>query len=246
MAAYNPGLCSPWITNAEFLSCCSSVDEDTTTEQITTAVEIASNSLYLMSGRQFRGDCTKTVTVCRENCRNTRADLRCEAENEISIGFWPITRLESIKFDGIEQLPARDEDTDEFVTDPNFQINDYRYIEKLDGKWPIQPGGEDQEVEITFVYGISPPEAGKEAVKALASQILDALCRKSCSLPDRATHITRRGTSITIQDYDILAQDFLGIYAVDLFLQAYNPTKTRMQSFVLQPGRRAKVRRKNT
>lgn len=246
MAAYNPGLCSPWITNDEFLECCDSIDENTSTEQINTAVTIASNSLYLMSGRQFRGDCTKTVTLCRENCRNTRPELHCDYENEITIGYWPITDLRSITFDGDEQLPDRDEETDEFETDPNFQINDYRYIEKLDGKWPIQPGEEDQEVEITFVYGISPPEAGKEAAKALASQIVDALCKKACDLPDRATHITRRGTSITIADYDILTKDFLGIYAVDLFLQTYNPTKARMQSMVLQPGRRAKVRRKNT
>ncbi len=245
MAAYNPGLCTQWITTDEFLSCCDSIDENTPTEDIERAIEIASNSLYMMSGRQFRGNCTKTVTVCRENCRNTRAELRCDYENEISIGYWPLTDLRSIKFDGVEQLPDRDIN-DEFETDPNFQINDYRYIEKLDGKWPVQPGEIDKEVEITFVYGIAPPEAGKEAAKALATQILNAMCKKSCDLPDRATHITRRGTSITIMDYKVLAQDFIGLYLVDTFVQTYNPTKARMQSFVLQPGRNAKVRRKNT
>lgn len=246
MGAYNPGLCSQWITEDEFLSCCDSIDENTSTEDITRAIEIASNSLYMMSGRQFRGNCTRTVTVCRENCRNTDVELRCDAENEISIGYWPITDLRSIKFDGVEQLPERDPDTDEFVSDPNFQINDYRYIEKLDGKWPIQWGEEDQEVEITFVYGVEPPEMGKEAAKALATQILNAMCKKSCDLPDRATHITRRGTSITIMDYKVLAQDFIGLYMVDTFVQTYNPMKARMQSFVLRPGRNAKVRRKNT
>jgi len=234
MGEYTPGLCTPWITRDEFLECCSAADETTPIAAIDTAINIASYALYYMSGRQFRGLCEKTVTVCRENCRNTRKSLHCDYENEIDLGFWPITELGDIDFDGTTQSPA------------NFQINDHRYIEKLNGKWPTQTGEVDQEVVITFTYGINPPDLGKEAAKALASEILPACLDKECSLPDRATHIVRRGVSIQISDYKLLAQDFLNIYLVDLFLQAVNPTKTRTQAFVLQPGRTAKFRRKNT
>jgi hypothetical protein len=245
MGEYNPGLHSPWVTVDEFLNCYGGEDENISTTDIAYALNIASNTLYILSGRQFRGIREQTVTVCKENCTNTVQADRCGSENEISIGYWPITDLRSIKFDGVEQLPARDIN-DAFISTPNFQINEYRYIEKLDGRWPTQSGQDFQEVVITFKYGITPPDAGKEAVKHMASEILDGMMKKECGISDRVTHITRRGTSLTIRDYDILTKDFIGISVVDTFIQTYNPTKTRIQSFVIQPGKTAKVRRKNT
>jgi hypothetical protein len=246
MGEYVTGVCTPWITVDEFLSCHNTVDENLSIERIETAISIASNTLYYMSGSIFPGTCTKTVTVCRENCRNTRLADHCDYENEIEIGYFPITKLISIKFDDIEQLPDRDPDTDEFVTDPNFQINEFRFIEKLDGKWPVQSGEEMQEVIITFEHGAKPPIDGMEAVKALASEIFDSLSQKDCSISDRASHIVRRGVTITTKDYKLLAEDFLGIFLVDIFLQAVNPTKARIPSFVVQPGRTARTRRKDT
>lgn len=243
MGEYTPGPCSPWVSVDEFLTCCSEVDESTSREEIERALRIASNTLYLMSGKQFRGTCEIEVEVLPENCRNHLAD---KYENEIELGYWPITKLVSIKFDGIEQLPERDEETDEFVTDPNFQINDYKFIEKLDGKWPVQRGETPQEVTITFQYGVKPPLEGEEAVKIMAQQVLDACLKKNCDLPDRAGTIVRRGVTITKSDYKLLAKDFVGISMVDQFLQAVNPTKMRVPSFVVRPGQTPKTRRKNT
>jgi len=246
MGEYNIGLCQPWVTVDEFLLCCDSIDEDTPPEIIEKAIMVASNTLYLMSGKKFKGTCQHTVTVCKENCTNTTNKRRCLADNEIELGYWPITDIISITFDGEEQLPEKDEDG-EFLTDSNFRINDYRYLEKLDGPWPVQYGQDYQEVVITLEYGVNPPDLGVEAAKALASEIAKAcLYKKDCQLPDRAIAVSRRGVTYTLSDYKILQKDFLGITLVDIFLQAVNPTKARMQSMIIQPGKSARTRRIGT
>lgn len=234
MAEFQYGICDPWVTVDEFIRCCDDLDENTPSSVIENAINIASGSLYLLSGSQFKGECSRTVEILPINCRNDRGLKRPMRPNEINIGYWPVTDVSEITFDGVEQ------DLD------NFRINDYRFLEKLDGRWPIQPGQTDQEVFVTFSYGIKPPPAGVEAVKQLTFEIVQGCMGAKCSLPDRVSSVARRGVTLTFGDYKQLSKDFLGNYFVDLFLQTVNPTKQRIQPFVVVPSSKAKTRRIGT
>lgn len=234
MAEYQYGICAPWVTVDEFVDCCDELEEDTPLSTIENAIMIASGSLYLLSGSVFKGECERTLEVLPTNCRNDSGMKRPLRSNEINIGYWPVTSIESVTFDGVEQ----DED--------NFRINDFRFLEKLDGKWPIQPGETDAEVFVTFTYGVKPPPAGIEAAKQLTNEIVQGCMGKKCKLPDRVSSVARRGVTLTFGDYKQLSQDFLGNYFVDLFLQSVNPTKARAQSFVVKTSSKAKTRRIGT
>lgn len=235
MGDFQIGVCNPWVTTEDFLNCCDAVDDSTPPEMIENAIKIASDTLYILSGSQFKGICQRETTLVKQTCVDNSLRKKWFRPNEIDIGYWPVTEIISVTFNEVEQ------DLD------NFRINDYRYLERLDEKkWPTQYGEDYQDVVVTFNYGIKPPPLGVEAAKAIAAEVMKACLNKECSLPDRATHISRRGVSITISDYEALAQDFIGIFLVDLFLQAVNPTKARIQSFVTRPGHAAKTRRLGT
>lgn len=242
MAEYPTNVCEPWITREDFINCCDDIDENTSPEFLDGIINIVSNSLYILSGAKFKGLCEKEVLVLDYHCNSHGGLKKPILPGEIYLGSWPITEIVSITFNGIEQMPERDEVTGEYLTPPDYQINAYRFIQKLDGPWPIQ----DYTIVITFKYGVRPPYLGVQAAKSLSAEIVKGCNDKECAISDRVTSVARRGISLSFNDYEQLAQDFIGNYFVDLFLQTYNPTKSRTKSFAINTSKSPTTRRLNT
>ena len=97
-------------------------------------------------------------------------------------------------------------------------------------------------VELTLEVGQNPPPMGRSAAAALAAEMLrgdpryEALGAGDTRPTSRLTSITRQGVTMTFADPAALMHNGLtGVFAVDLFLQAVNPTGARFQPKVITP-----------
>jgi len=102
-------------------------------------------------------------------------------------------------------------------------------------------------VVMTFEFGEDPPASGRDAAAALAAHMLRADPRyaelvegtpaQEDVLPaSHITSITRQGVAYSFADRAALARENqTGVYEVDLFLRAANPTGMRHQPKVVAP-----------
>ena len=91
-------------------------------------------------------------------------------------------------------------------------------------------------IEVTYTYGIEPPQAGRRAARYLAAELVKSYSGEDCDLPERVTSVNRQGVSVTVLDDQAFLDDQrTGIYAVDLFLKTVNPDKARKPSRVFSP-----------
>lgn len=104
----------------------------------------------------------------------------------------------------------------------------------------FSPSLRGQIVDLTLEVGQNPPPMGRSAAAALAAEMLrgdpryDALEAGDSRPASRLTSITRQGVTMTFADPAALMRNGLtGVYAVDLFLQAVNPTGARFQPKVI-------------
>lgn len=67
MTAPTVGPCSSWITEDDVTSCCAGLADPPKPEQFATAITFATNILYRLSGRQFPGECERTLRPCSGN-----------------------------------------------------------------------------------------------------------------------------------------------------------------------------------
>lgn len=243
MAAYNDHLACetyPYIDAEEFIgsSCCKEANElDVEDERVLDAIDDASIIIYYLTGKQFGGTCTGRV---RPPCLSGFCHCGC-TPNQIELGFWPVTELTSIRYQG-ETLEGAD------LAD--FQINEFHYLARKDGE-PFLSGNQfapaggthDNEddgyvFEVTFEYGLTVPRLIKRATKALACELLKGCgCLAGpCKLPEKVTNITRSGLSMTVTSAaDLLEKGRTGIYEVDMAIKVFNPIGMQSPSFIFQP-----------
>ena len=95
-----------------------------------------------------------------------------------------------------------------------------------------------QGVKVRYRFGQPPPVSGRRAAKYLADQFVKSWSGSACKLPQRMTSITREGVSMTVLDtQDFLDQGKTGVYEIDLFLRAANPTKALNRARVFSPDK---------
>lgn len=94
-------------------------------------------------------------------------------------------------------------------------------------------------VELTLEVGQNPPPLGRSAAAALAAEMLRGDPRYSAMNPAdvradaRLKSITRQGVTMEFVDpAALMSSGLTGVYAVDLFLRAVNPTGARYQAKV--------------
>lgn len=254
------GTCAPWATVADLTGECADYDLDP--QLVDDFLQIASDVLYELSGRQWSGACERIVHP-RHDCRCFRR-WRMTAAYEIAgpgagftwgwsgipwdgwgyghpcgctissvtLGAYPLVSVSEVMIDG-EVIPA-----------DQYRIDNDRFLVRLrdaEGKrrhWPCCPDPTDEEAfRVTFVSGIEPPPAAVNAAAELACQLILAKENSDdCALPERVTSATRQGVTITVLDpMDFLDNGRTGIYSVDLFLKAYNPFGVRRPPSVLSP-----------
>lgn len=233
MSVPNSGVCQPWVTLTEesCTVCCSKCDDDEETTIDWSAVDfveaamVASELLFIFSGRQYPGECARTVIPAeRFDCHPSEGyqfgGLR-GWYRFLSPGDYPITSIESVKINGVEQDLS------------DYQVLSWTHIVRRNTA-PL-PSGDDL-FEFTYKFGMMPPASGVLAAEGLGCQ-LALVCAGGCSsLPEGTISIAKQGLSATLADPSRLLTDGqLGLAVVDRFLAAVNPGRLLSPSVVITP-----------
>lgn len=246
--------CAPWATTADLPEGSACADRPL----IDTWLQIASDVLWALSGRQYSGVCEATfrpVTGCAPSRWPALRSVAggwgfcCDEHRSLDLGVYPIVAVQEVKVDGAVLDAAR------------YRVDDWRYLVRLpdaDGRRRSWPGiqrldrGDDQPGtwSLTIQYGSAPPAAGVQAAIALGCELAASADpgENECRLPERVTSITRQGVSAVVLDpMDFLTDGRTGIYEVDLFLTATNPGRLSRPPSVLTPASmRKRLVRTNT
>lgn len=258
------GPCQPWIDADEVFECepCSKILEvDQDAELAATVADVASELLFMLSRRQFSGECQDTVRPCRQSscwsappswawdrswgtcvcgAESWRA-CGCGTIDEISLGGYPVTEIVAVKIDGVT------------LGSSAYRIDDHRFLTRIDGDlWPscqdLGAGNDDDGAfAVTFKYGIPPPSAGVLAAKKLACELYQACKGGTCNLPKRVQTISRQDVTVALLDpFAFFEQGRVGIYEVDLFLSAYTTGRQKRGGSIVSPDVGPAVRRVGT
>ncbi len=197
---------------------------DVPAELLQEVADRATSLLYTLSGRRFQG--RKTVT----------AQFEVDSRGYIKLNAWaPVIKIVA------SSTPA--------ALSPG---GTYASVGRRGGWSLYGPQGwgaglGSAVVTMTIEYGEDPPAAGRDAAAALAAHMLRADSRyaelvtgtdaQEDILPaSHITSITRAGVTFNYADRAALARNNqTGVYEVDLFLHAANPTGMRHQPKVVAP-----------
>lgn len=158
---------------------------------------------------------------------------------EIDLGAYPVTSVTLVKIDGV------------VIPSDEYEIRDYKrlirmrptasYVPTERWGWPtgqIQdlPDTENGTFSVTYLFGQPAPASGQLAAKKLAEYLALPQLGDNTRYPRRTQTITRQGVTAQMSNVmDILKSGSLGIYEVDAFLLAVNPTKNQRQAAVWSP-----------
>lgn len=204
------------------------------------AMQSASYTLWLLSGRQFGGEHRVTEVYCQtpyraEDARGgtwrdvsmssgTVSNHSCgggDCPHELWLRGRPITGVERVAIGGNE-IPLEDVAI----------VDSGRLAARRGACW-----GSCGAVEVTYTYGKCPPPSGKLAVMDLANRlVMAAEGDENCGLPSGVTQVTRQGVSYSmLQPADFLDRGRTGLYLSDLFLRSVNPGGARLRPRVFNP-----------
>lgn len=199
------------------------------TEQRDAATTLAGRILWVLTGQVY-GLCPLTVRVCHQPPpSSTYSGLRLVPPCGTMCGPGAGTQVE---------LPAPVHEVTEVsvggtVLDPSaWMVASRRWLRRIDGQpWPY---GDD--ITVTLERGIPIPAGGNLMATRLALNLLAGARGDACSLPDRATSANRQGVSIELADIrEWFSNSLTGIETVDLWVMAWNPTKSRHPARIISP-----------
>lgn len=243
-------LCAPWASPSD-------IPESQRTlqslEEWQSLIMQASEILFYLSGRQFSGSgCTETMTLRSippspgaGSWPYHRSWGMCACWN---FGSWldgqffpdPLGLIGFAHYQPMAiKLPRQRITAVTAVTQNGVAFTDYRltgsgWLERTDGRsWVVC----DDTTDVTFAWGIAPPESGVQAAITFAYELaLSRVGSSKCQLPERVQSITRQGISVAVLDPQTFLKDGrTGLYLVDLFLAAVNPHGTKQRARVLSP-----------
>lgn len=226
-----------------------------------TALAIASELLWSLSGRQF-GLCTVTRRPCRQDCYGDTWPIAL-GTSFASGGTYPTPVLYAGEWYNITcgsctggcscarvseiTLPDPVYEVTEVKVDgvvltegADYRLDSNRILIRLGGEsWPLcndlnLADTEEGTWSVTYLTGQSVPDLGKLALGVLVDEFTKALlCSADCKLPKPVQSITRQGVSVTFLDPNEVFQDGrIGLYVPDLFVTTYNPNRLRQPSRV--------------
>lgn len=200
------------------------------------AVQFASFILYKLSGEKYTGIQTVTEVYTSDAATSTATSPYL-----ISGGMYNLPRFsEGHRNLRLRQTPVRSVSSVTHlgrVLDPSeYSLRNNSYLVRQHAlPWVLDPVAE---LSVTYSYGTPPPAAGKRAAIRLANElILSDMGDAACSLPERISSVARQGVSYTMFDpQEFIANGKVGIYEIDLFLAAVNPSKAKKRPKVFLPG----------
>lgn len=242
MAAPNTSTCEPWATVADVCAPCDDYAFDLV--QLEDGLQVASDVLFNLTGRQWPGECSTTVRPCGYRradscgCMSSRT-CGCRRLSELQLPG-PVVSVEQVKIDG------------EVVPTARYRVDDHRhlvYLPESDSAerqgWPCcqrldLADTEDDTWSVTYTFGMAPPPGGVRAAAALGCQLALACSPESagqCRLPKRVTSITRQGVTLAMIDpLTLFADGLTGLAEVDLWVQSIILGAKRRRASVWVPG----------
>lgn len=194
-----------------------------------TVCAVATEILFILSGRRY-GVRRKIVRPGAKGCGWG------ESSHELVLAG-PIRAIHSITENGKT-----------LVKDTDFRVLDRRRLLRMGSIWLHQRldllDSETDVTAIDFSWGRDVPEGGKASARHFADQLVKYFNNdKKCALPDRMVNITRQGTSHVIMDpSEFTKLSKTGLYLVDTWLGAVNPTGARRRPRVMGPDNIRKSR----
>lgn len=203
---------APWCSGNDILE---RMGEDVqvtklTMEKVDAYALVASEALFNLSGRQFRGLVTRTVQarVGRANRGKAKASLG---------SWWPVVSVSNV-------LGVPDVGPPQALASGDWEWNGSIQL-VVNGRWAMR------RVQADLECGQAPPAAGVLAAKALGVELVandpDYSGEYDTRLPALTTSISRQGVSQSFATVlDLMKEGATGIQEVDLFVQQYNKIRT--------------------
>lgn len=263
------GPCAPWID-------CDDITDSCTVDQadlplLDGIAAMASQIMFEISGRQFTGNCEKTVRPCLLACSCWdsgwggwqgspwawgwsgggwgwfdgfgNCHCSCDSLSRVKLSGYPVTQILEVKIDGVA-IPTTD-----------YRLDEWTWLTRMRDSadpntalhWPScqilsLDDSEPGTWSVTYLAGMEPPLAGKAAATALACNLLP---HGECALPSGAVRIVRQGITIDkLQPLSsMLLQGMTGIPAIDAFMAAYNPSRLKRRPSIWSANRRGRYAR---
>lgn len=251
-------VCQDWITDTDVEACSYVIPDGFDTATILTQ---ASELAYVLSGRQFPGECLFTARPCGYSgfgldrfqlwgtsnglpslpyqiggqwfngwCGCHWEQCGCNGYPRLDLGRGDIVTVTQVVVNGVA------------LSSDDWRLDSAQYVVRLDGgTWPCC---QDMTVNsgagyfaISYTAGLEPPEAGKRAAAAFATELIKACVGDdSCRLKPQVTQIARQGVSASFIDPALfLDRGQTGVYEFDLFVRAYNPNGLSRSARVWSP-----------
>lgn len=208
------------------------------------AAEAASQILYALSGERYPGvqETTEVYvdrTSCPFGCRGgTEAVVAAFGGlphshvlrvNEWYPTPWQLRLRHKPVVEVIQVLDATATPITGFYT-----ANSAYLVRNNEQPWDITRG-----IAVTYRYGSVAPAMARNAAIRFGNELLKSWTgAPDCALPERVTSISRQGVSINIVDpTSFIDKGQVGLYEVDLFLAAVNPSRARKRARVFSVDR---------
>jgi hypothetical protein len=251
-------LCSPY-ADLNDLAACHCPESSPTVSQ--TALEVASEILYGLTGRQFAGLCEAVLRPCGSSGGLSSASWStwsypwypirqggawvntgpcgCHVASDCACSSYPRVDLGRADIQSVEVVTLEAEVLDAGA----YRLDEHRYLTREDGGgWPCcqhlgRPLGEPGTWSIELTYGEPAPASLVQATATLATEYVKACVDdETCRLPAQTQTIARQGVTIQLSDpTQYLAAGLTGIAEVDLIVKALNPAGISRQAVVRSP-----------
>lgn len=224
--------CTPWCAPAAL------PEEQQDAPGAAAACQAATDILYAATGRRWRGECDRSVTL-ETTCPGGWGDARrITLGHGRPIGRGPTWRLELPDYP-VREVTAAAEYRDGPAEAPTaLTSGEYRLV---NGKWlerlvdGLRVAWVGYDLALDYTYGMDPPDGGVRAAVEYATQLLLA-GTEACKLPDRVVQIVRQNVSYTFADpEDYLAKGRTGVPSVDAWIAAVNPAGLKQRPRVWSP-----------
>lgn len=219
--------------------------KDPSSQYATEAAEAASWILYKLSGEKYAGLRTATdwYGLSGTGCSSCLATDSMEAAGIPPHGHYFVspslvntTTSRGLRLRGRPVRSVERVTNESGVDAPSasYKLVNSAYLVNTDMTcWNLASG-----VTVEYSYGVMPPAMGRMAAVKLANEFISLYSEdiENCTLPERVTSVSRQGISYTILDPQTFLQDGrTGVYEIDLFLAAANPSRAQKRPRVFSP-----------
>lgn len=227
------GPCTNWCLTQDVTACYSAIPASAC---LSSAVKMASELLFEISGRSFPGYCQSTVRPCADGhgqCGQilSRGHIvswggmrgwRGSDDEPCGCGSW----LQKVTLAGTPQAVIQVMIDGIVIPEASYRLDPDGTLFRTDGgAWPIcqnmaAAGNAPGAFQIKYAHGYQPPELGRKAAVQLASEFYKACSNQACKLPAGVTKIVRQGIEIT-RAANLFREGATGLAMVDSFIHAY-------------------------